>query len=234
MLKNLIWFVRWGGGCAAAHNLRYRNLRFCALPFDWTYFTNDEAIYILANNFKNGFKNYMLKENLKELPQNLSHKDKIQYEDTFAKLIWANHFSMPINSENDSYDVIKAKFDRRFKRLINLIQDSNRICFLFSTNYPVRFDSINYLYNELTNLYPSKFFKIKVLSFNSEKNEIITNENIELCRYTRDLNYYDYTKTNYEWAFLDDIKLSKLSKKIRNKIKFEAFGYRFKLEWRRK
>ena len=48
-----------GGNCAAAHNLRIRNLRTVAYPFDWTYFKSDSAVYKLADNFVDGFKNFL-------------------------------------------------------------------------------------------------------------------------------------------------------------------------------
>lgn len=127
-----------GGYCAAAHNLRFRNLRTFALPFDWTYFTDDNAIYILADNFENEFQNYMLKENLKELPKNSEHMDKVQHEDTYAHIIWANHFNKHIDDINSDYPIVKEKFNKRFKRLIDLTEKSKKILFLFFTNYMIK------------------------------------------------------------------------------------------------
>ena len=98
-----------GGSCAAAHNLRIRGLRNAAYPFDWTYFTSDEAIYQLAEGFKNKFEKYMLKENLVELPVNPSHPDKIQLEDSWGKIIWANQFIYDSDFDK-TYDKVKNKF----------------------------------------------------------------------------------------------------------------------------
>ena len=42
---------------------------------------------------------------------------------------------------------------------------------------------------------------------NEDKEEIMGN--IHYIYYLRDFNLYDYTKTNFEWAFLDSINLNK-------------------------
>lgn len=197
-----------GGNCAAAHNLLIRGLRDAAYPFDWTYFNSDEAVFAMADNFKNGFKNYMLKENMTELPVNPSHADRIQYEDGCGKIVWANHFSYKKDRDKD-YIQVKKKFDRRFKRMINRIKKSDKIFFLFCTSFYVKEDAFKYLSNTLEELFPNKEFKIKVASFNSEKDEILNDGNVEILYFRREMNLYDYDKTNLEWSFLDDIKINK-------------------------
>ncbi len=195
-----------GGNCAAAHNLRYRNLRDASYPFDWTYFNSDEAVYILADSFKNGFENYMLKENLKELPVNPSHPDKIQYEDCFGKIVWANHFSYGKDREKN-YSEVKLKYDKRFKRLVNSVKKSDKILFIFCSAFEVNQDSFSYLLNTLHNIYPKKHFDIKVIAFNCQEDKILKINNLEIYYNTRDLNEYDFGKTNFEWRFLDSIKI---------------------------
>lgn len=203
-----------GGNCAAAHNLRIRNLRPAAYPFDWTYFTSEEAVYQLAEGFKNKFEKYMLKENLVELPINPSHPDKIQLKDTWGKMIWANHFTTNTNF-NQTYINVKSTFDKRFKRLLDHIELSEKILFLFCTSFCLKPDSVVSLVKTLHNLYPNKEFQIKVVSFNCTEEEHIQKDNIELFYHVRNSNLYDFTNTNYEWAFLDNIKLSS-SFKIKN------------------
>lgn len=215
-----------GSNCSCAGQLKYRELRTDAYPFDWVYYKSDKAIYAIANSFKDGFKNYMLKENLKEGAVNKSHLDFVQYEDNFANFIWANHFKKKINDKDSDYEKVKAKFDKRFKRLLNSINKSEKILFVFVTDFAVDIEPFKYLLQQLKNLYPEKIFDIRVNSFECENEENIKEDNIEICRYTRKLNLYDFKYTNVEWSFLDELKLkgkkeSKISLKI-GKLKIKA------------
>ena len=216
-----------GGSCAAAHNMRMRDLRFAAYPFDCTYFTTDEAIYKLAEGFKNKFEKYMLKENLVELPINPSHPDRMQLEDSWGKIIWANQFNYSSNFDK-TYSEVKKKFDKRFKRLLNNIESAKRICFILCTSFYLKQDSVQNLLKTLQELYPNKEFQIKVVSFDCENEEHIKRDNIEIFCYTRKLNVYDFDNTNFEWAFMDKLKLTK---KNRCKISFKLFGYKIKISW---
>lgn len=218
-----------GGNCAAAHNLRYRNLRKCAFPFDWTYFTSEKSVYAIAEGFKTGFKEFVNIKNLKELPVNPSHPDKIQYEDTLNGIIWANHFLYD-NDREIEYKRVKNILDRRFKRLINFVEESNNTLFLFCTSFSIQRDSFEYLLKTLQELYPDKTFIIKVISFNCNEDGCEKGKHIEIYRYQRDLNDYDFLKTNYEWNFLDKIDSTQ---KIRQRISFKLFGYKFEFKWRK-
>lgn len=193
-----------GGNCAAAHNLLFKGLREEAYPFDWTYFNSDEAVYKLIEGFKDGFKNYALIENFKELPINNAHPEKIQYEDTYAKIIWANHFYYN-EDKLEGYKRVKEVLDRRFQRLINSIKKFEKILFIFSTYFQIKPDSFLYLIDNLNTIYPNKIFDIKVLSFNADKNYVYKKNNIEICYYERKMNNDDFAKTNKEWEFLDEI-----------------------------
>ena len=216
-----------GGNCAAAHNIQYRGLRIASYPFDWTYFTSDEAVYKLADGFKDGFKNYMLRENLKELPVNDAHSDKVQYEDEYGKIVWANHFTCRID-ENGEYERVKAVFDRRFKRLIKSTETLKKILFLFSTSFDIKIDSFLYLSKVFKECYPDKEIEIKVVSFDCKENLHIIEGNVEMYSYARKINEYDFIKTNQEWALLDKIKIKA---KNRRKISLKLLGYRIRVEW---
>jgi hypothetical protein len=221
-----------GGNCSAAHNLLKRGLRKCSYPFDWTYFTSDEAVYQLAEGFKNKFKDYMLKENLVELPINPEHADRIQYEDKYGKIIWANHFSYYEDREKN-YNKVKKTFDKRFKRLLEHIQCSKKILFIFSPNFYIKPDSFERLLIVLKELYPDKEFEIKVISFDSPKDDKYEQDCLEIFYIKRKAHLYDFLHTSFEWDFLDNIALTDCInyKKKRHKISFKLFGYRFILEW---
>lgn len=157
-----------GGNCAAAHNLLYKNLRTVALPFDWTYFNSDEAVYRLADGFRDDFKNYALISNFKELPVNSEHADRIQYEDDYGKIVWANHFSYNEDREKN-YREVKEKLDRRFQRLVDFVKKSKKILFLFSVSFEIKPEAFLNLITVLNKIYPDKLFKIRVLSFGAKK-----------------------------------------------------------------
>lgn len=216
-----------GGSCAAAHNLKIRDLRDAAYPFDWIYFTTEEAIYQLADGFKSKFDKYMLKENLVELPVNPSHPDKMQLEDTWAKIIWANHFKYGSDFDK-SYLNVKNTFDKRFKRLLEKVEKSKKICFVLCTSFCLKQEPVAFLLKTLQELYPDKDFQLKIVSFDSKNDEHIQNDNIEIFYYKRKLNFYDFDKTNYEWSFLDKLRLTK---KSRSRISLKLFGYNVKINW---
>lgn len=197
-----------GGNCSVAHNLLIRNLRKFALPFDWTYIKNENAIYNLAECFKNNFRDFLLKENLQELvgeEYNNSHSDKVQYKDCKTGYYWVNHFNKRIEDFNDEYIKVKEKIDRRIKRLKFYIDKSEKILFILSTTFEINIESIQYLSDTLEKLYPGKNFYFRVIVFSSKENHILMTNNIEINYYKRNINDYDFTKTNYEWSFLDDL-----------------------------
>lgn len=208
MIRKFDLICSLGGNCSVAHNLEYRGLRKFALPFDWTYFKNEDAIYKLAECFIDGFKNFLLKENLQELKgseYNNVHPNKAQYMDCRTGFYWVNHFDNKIEDFPDEYKKVKEKIDRRIERLKFCLEKSNKILFVLSTTFDISTESIQYLSNILEKLYPGKNFYFKVIIFSSKENHILTTNNIEIDYYERNTNDYDFTKTNYEWSFLDNL-----------------------------
>lgn len=210
-----------GGNCSVAHNLLYRGLRKFALPFDWTYFEDISAIYKLAESFEVKFADQLKKENLVELPVNTAHPDKIQYLDLATNIIWANHFT---SNDLCEYESVKKKIDRRFKRLLDCIGKSNSILFIFALNKEIEIKPFKYLYQKLAKLYPSKNINIKIIAFNCDSDLIINSDNIELLKFKRGQNLYDFSQTNYEWSFLDNLELTN---NIINESKFKLFKILF-------
>lgn len=197
-----------GGNCAAAHNLRFRGLRKFSLPFDWTYIKDESALYKLADEFENNFKNSLILKNLQELSKeeySQDHNDKIQYKDLATGYYWVNHFSQKIDNNIKEYKKVKQKFDKRVTRLDNYIKKSQTILLLLSTNFSVNIEPCRYLINTLNKKYPNKIFDIKVSSFGCQNNTSIEEHNIIINHYQRELNLNDFIKTNIEWDFLNTI-----------------------------
>ncbi len=205
-----------GGNCSGASNLKQRGMRTFSLPFDWTYIKSGNAINNLAKCFQEGFKNFLLKENLQELTEdeyNRAHTDNAQYKDTYTGYYYVNHFSKKIDN-SDEYEIVKTKLDRRIKRMLEYIDNSDKILFVLSTCFQIEEEPLINLINVLKELYPSKVFDIVSIAFSCEKDELIEHPNVKMFRYKRDNNVYDYIRTNYEWAFLDDVKLVNINKKV--------------------
>jgi len=226
-----------GGNCAAAHNLEYRQLRVKAYPFDWTYFTDRSTLYKLADGFKQKFRNILLKENLVELPINSAHRECVQYRDETTGIVFANHFRDKIDNDAE-YQKVKNKIDRRCKRLLNDIEKAHNILFLFSFSAEIDgggYEPFHNLMNVLNELYPDKNIEIRALAFDCKKDEKWSDGLFEMDKYQRKMNDYDFGKTNYEWAFLDNVKLSVKHKMNIKLLSLKLFGKKIQLNlsWRK-
>lgn len=221
---NLI--VSLGGNCAAAFQLRYRNMRLFSLPFDWVYIEDEKPVEYLCEGFTNDFKNLALKENLKRVEGNEAHS--VIYQDMYSGYFFPNHFRE--NAEKE-YNVFNQKLRRRINRLLQKIRSAHKVLFILSTAFPFDTASLKKLSSCLTGLYPNVHFDFEVVSFGCLREEEKTDGNIHLKHYIRQQNLYDFYKTNFEWAFLDQIKLSTKSRDKITLLSIKAFGKRFRLNF---
>lgn len=201
-----------GANCSAAHQLKFRNLRRFALPFDWTYMKESECLRSLADGFRNNFANFLLKENLQKLEgteTSAAHSDKVQYKDVCTKLHYYNHFTKELN-DNGEYEKVKQKFDKRINRFLSFIDKSDRILFILSSGIGFEIKDLHYFVDTICELYPNKNINIRAIFFGQEKDAEVVYKNCEIFYYKRKQNLYDFVSTNYEWSFLDDIKLADL------------------------
>ena len=117
------------------------------------------------------------------------------------------------DSVSGEYFSVYNKLHRRINRLLEYIEKSNSILFILANKIAYKEEDILALYKTLVDIYPNKNIYFRIIQFSAEKNEeILLNNNILICKYSREQNLYDFTKTNYEWAFLDEIKISNLFK----------------------
>lgn len=98
-------------------------------------------------------------------------------------------------------------------------EKADSILFVLSTFMKIDEKPIINLYKTLLEIYPNKIFKIISIQFNpyedvysplidDDEHIVLENGHIEFFRYKRRENFYDYGRTNIEWDFLDNIKLS--------------------------
>ena len=213
-----------GGNCAAAFQLKYRDMRCFSLPFDWVYIENEKPLEYLCEGFADGFKNLALKENLKRVEGNEAHS--VIYRDTYSGYFFPNHFKEDAEKEYDAFD---KKLRRRTKRLIDKIKTAHKVLFILSAAFPLEISCLEKLNKCLSELYPDVSFDFEVVSFACPQEGEETLGNIHLKRCSRKQNSYDFYKTNFEWAFLDQIVLFKKHHGKIRLLSFKAFGRRFRL-----
>lgn len=198
--------VSLGGNCAAANALRFRNKRFYSLPFDWTYFQDKQALFNFTEGLKNNFADFLLKENLVSVQENL-HGDYLNYFDKKSLYYFPNHFKKEIENES-AYQKVYETFKKRCCRLTELLKKSDSVLFILSTKVHIEVCDIEKILEEIKNLFPDLKIMLRVLLFDCEEEEILTGNNYIFCKYKRDLNEYDFLKTNYEWNFADNIEIN--------------------------
>ena len=142
-----------GGNCSAAHNLRYRNMRYFSLPFDWCFMVNEMPIEKLTECLKeNTLFKIAQKENLIPLNEEEEkfvalHSSAFNYKDTFSEYYFVNHFRKKISE--GGYEDFRKKFEKRLSRFQEYIEKSNSILFILTTRINFREDILLNLKNTL-------------------------------------------------------------------------------------
>ena len=209
-MKEVDYIISLGGNCSAACQLKQRNLRNFAMPFDYFFLRNSEDLEFFIKAFENDFTNCFLKENLRELSsEERGGSDLFQYQDMISRFNIIHMFHKPIETPH-YYESIKEIINRRLKRFFECCKPENKVCFIMAVDFDVDKKIIDKLYNTIKNKYGSNYSLI-FFTFDADENIDITEENLRIIKSNRKINLYDYYKTNNEWAFLDDFKLSKKS-----------------------
>lgn len=193
-----------GANCSAAHNLRYRGMRPYSLPLDWVYIEDDKPMKWLVGAFETKFVDFFQYENLKLLPPTSEHD--VIYQDSVSGFIFPNHFQTHMQNKKD-YDIVAAKMKRRVHRLFEKINSANKILFIIASSRKLDLDNIVAQKNKLQSLYPDKQFDFEVMMFDCEYDTDKIISGVHVNTFARKMNLYDFNKTNYEWAFLDDIEI---------------------------
>ena len=118
------------------------------------------------------FADFMKKENLKLLPDNKAHMDRLQQEDTYASIVYANQF-FKTNDWDREYEKVYKKFRRRFDRLINYVNKSKKILFLVCLSYEANITYYKNFLEFLAKKYQDKIIDVRILSFNCNTDTVI-------------------------------------------------------------
>ena len=204
--------VSLGGNCSAASNLKYRKMRHFSLPFDWVYMKDSRPLVYLCEGFKDNFKNLALYQNLHREQANVSHK--IIYSDSYSGYFFPNHFSCDINEK--VYEEFNARLRRRADRLISKLRTGKKVLFILTLDFEVDNNILFELYDSLSSEFDADIdFEVMIFGMNNSDN--VKYKGMNIRNITRMMNDYDFYKTNFEWAFLDNIEIANDTSEIKTK-----------------
>lgn len=200
-----------GANCSVSSQLSSRQLRKISLPLDWTWFNSEKTLYKISEGFENNFADFMKQENLITLEGDdwsSSHVNRYQYEDKETGIKYYNHFYKIPNEKQEQRRVIKL-FRKRCRRFDYLLKHSKKVLLILSFKKDIEIEPVKYLLEVIQKKYPNTEINIRYQGFCASENSIIKLPYLEIYKYQREENLYDYTATNWEWRWLDNISLSK-------------------------
>lgn len=222
------FIVSLGGNCSAASQCLRRGLRNFSLPFDWAFMANEMPVRYFAKGLKDGFKDLLKKENLKELQgsERGDEKEKWQYKDTCSEYRFIHLFGDDIQKEG-VYEKGVEIIRRRIARLYQKLNKSKRVLVICATDFVFDENAMYEVKQAFESLYPQTEFVFYTLMFRSDKEKSDQNGNMHFIYSKRSVNEYDVVKTNFEWAFLDKVYVKKQKKLIFFKKNKSSFGIYF-------
>lgn len=115
-----------GQACSCTESLRARNLQKFSYPLDWLYgATFLERVDLVASHFNRFFE----KDDFKFVERLDNHPFDI-YQNTFNGLVFNHDFPKNVPLEL-SFPELKAKYDRRINRLLDTINTSQNVLFVY-------------------------------------------------------------------------------------------------------
>ena len=124
--------------------------------------------------------------------------------------------------------------DKRIKRLYTKIDSAKKILVILSTSFTFDEKLMYKIKDTFEVLYPDKKFVFCTIMLKANEFSQKDVENMRFIYSKRSDNLYDYNNTNFEWAFLDKVRLSKKPfVKIHFSFKFIKRRINFTLSWER-
>jgi hypothetical protein len=112
-------FISLGGSCQTAHQLEVNKLKGPTLPFDWVVSPFSSVHTLIANDFAD----LLEKENL-----TLVQDDEVGWyvHDEKYRIRFLHDFPLDLDFMR-AYDAVRSKYERRSKRLLELLNTSRRV-----------------------------------------------------------------------------------------------------------
>lgn len=92
--------------------------------------------------------------------------------------------------------------------MFDQIKQSNRILFILETHFSYDASLLKALKNAAETRYPEKRIDWRIMQFSADADEEYVDGSMHVCRYARAFNSYDLYETNFEWSFLDGLRLT--------------------------
>lgn len=181
----IVYIPIGNASCSISHKLIKKNLRKNAYPFDWLCCPLKGLYNLIKNDFNNFLDNIIICK--KEHGRYLDDSGIIKFSKDYIypiickeyKLLFLHDFK---NLSDIEFETVKNKYNRRIKRLIDLLKSNNQIILVHDDkplirqsrliyrknkiNYKELYDSESYL-DKIIDLIKKKFSKdIKIISIN--------------------------------------------------------------------
>lgn len=113
-----------GAACSCTSALRYAKLQFRSLPFDWLW---GSTLVKRSRLFESGFADWLTEAAMECVGEQLIESiPKLVYKNNLTEIVFNRDF--PLGQEfQQSYPVIKEKYNRRISRLLECIKSSQRV-----------------------------------------------------------------------------------------------------------
>mgnify|MGYP002869894320 CR=1 FL=1 len=206
-----------GGNCAAAGQLKKRTMRKESLPFDYFFLRDEGDIKKFIEAFKNDFEGCFLKENLRLLKgdERGVSELKYQYQDMVSGYNIIHLFHDSKDNEQE-YKRCKEIIDRRLKRFYNYCSSAKTICLIMSLAFELSEDIIDEMYSVIKSRFREKEIHLILTMYSCKTDEDIKKDTLRILRHKREINDYDFSFSNYDWHWIDSLKLNKSKNKSKN------------------
>lgn len=97
---------------------------------------------------------------------------------------------------------------RRVERLVSILQGGRRVLFLVATGVPISEETLVRVVEAFGGEFPGTEFTLRYLHFGAEASSELDIGPVRRTDIVRRQNRYDFVKTNYEWAFLDEVRVT--------------------------
>ena len=176
---------------------------------------NEETKNILNN----------VEEKMKEQPVSSNHPDpkkvkcahtkwpqtKYNWLDTPSELIFKKHDDI---QKEGVYEKGFATISKRIERLYQKLDEAKRGLGICGTDFAYNEAAMYEVKQTFETLYPDKEFVFYAVMLRSKEETSKQDGNMHFIYSKRSVNAYDFAKTNFEWAFLDNVRLNEKKKWI--------------------
>lgn len=208
-----------GGSCAGALQLSLRNLRIAASPFDWVR-PHDAVRYVetVATLLENRFRGWCALENLVPMPEDLDYPKsddplEVRAWDKVQDIGFFHDFRFDIfgRDAHEYYEGIVSRYKRRIDRLYDILSCSSKtLAVVVGACQSIPVENLRRLLVRMRTVFCGNDISLAAVCFNAQEDR--TEGGLDdglLVRYvSRKPHPYDFTKTSFEWDFLDGVSLT--------------------------